>query len=253
MIRSTLRVLLLVTLLLNMGCAAWNFDKANRQLNELQGQLRQGADAEVRAELGNLATRALASARKLNARPDEAVPWYRVAAVASVEAGPQGENPLFPSVDGGKMACDRLPQQDASLPRDCGLIRLALPVGVAKDLAGDLTEMNTRRGGGQLPASDLLAVTKLYDGFEVQADKVGHIRAAMTAPVVPAELKTTAENQRRVIYCWALKSYSLAFDVEGTTPQNLAALTARKTALRTRTEGELGPIHCDELAAQPNL
>jgi hypothetical protein len=252
MIRLRIHAVLLVALLLS-ACAARHFEEANDDLTELQIKVRQGANGEVRSQLGELARDALGAARRANGQLVDAVAWYRVAAVASAEAGPHGAATLFPSVDEGRMACDRLPQRDASQPRDCGLIRLSLPVGVANDLAHKFEDLGSRRAGGKLPATELPAVVSLYDGFEAQADEVGEIRAGMTAPVVPTALKTTADDYRRFIYCWAIKSYSLAFDVEGATPQALTGLTDRKTALRRRTEGVLGPIHCEQLSGRPAL
>jgi hypothetical protein len=249
---------LLFALSLGLGaCAATvAVDKADKELLALQRQkaAEQQRHADVsplQQQLGQQAKDALAAARQVTG--DAAVQWYRIAAVASAEAGPAGGSTLFDSVSGGEQACEALPNKDASQPRDCGLIRLSLPVGVAEDLSSKLAALEAQRGSGQLPAGDLEQVTRLYDGFETQADKVEAVREGMTSAGVPAALKATADGYRRAIYCWAVKAYSLAFDVQGSTPASLAGLTARKTALRTRTEGALGPIHCDALPPPPAL
>lgn len=251
MTRSRARIALVVALAI-VGCAARTLDTIDSQLRNLHAECGAAAPtSSCQQRYATLATQALADARGASADPPMRVAFYRAAAVASFEAGPLGSQTVIESTDEGTQACQGLPQQDASAPRDCAVLRLMLPLAVADDLSRKVTALVSKRDAlrqgnpaARLPASDLPTVLNLYDGLETQLDKVSAVSATLTDPPVPAQLRTYADDQRRAVYCWAMKAYSVAFDVQGVTPASMAETTARKTAMRTEIERSLGVIDC---------
>lgn len=244
--------LAVVVVLATAGCTARGLNTIDAQLSSLNTECSEAVtNAACQQRYATLATQALADARQASADPPMSVALYRAAAVASFEAGPLGSQTVFASTDEGTQTCQRLPQQDASAPRDCAVLRLMLPLAVADDLSHKVTTLVSKRDAlrqtaptAQLPASDLPVVLNLYDGLEAQLAKVSAVSASLTDPPVPGQLITYAHDQRRAVYCWALKAYSVAFDVQGVTPASMAETTARKTAMRTDIERSLGVIDC---------
>jgi hypothetical protein len=253
------RLFCLLAALVIGACTAHRLNDLDAQLTDLDRQC--GADEQrrdvdsCRQRYEALAEQALADARGAS-DPLTRLAFDRVSATAAFHAGPLGAKTVSESTNEGTQLCKELPQQDASAPRDCALIRLAYPLAVSADLARSLTVLLTKldalrqtNPAAQLPASDLPAVLSLYDWFQTEFDKVSWVRSKLTDPGVSEQLKAYVDDQRRAIYCWALKAYSLAFDVEGTTPASLSALTTRKTALRSRAEDSLGAIDCQTAPA----
>jgi hypothetical protein len=254
MTRHRLLTCLLAALVLT-GCAAHRLNDLDDQLADLNHQCaasdQQHDLASCQQRYEQLAGQALADARNASADPLTRLAFYRVAATGAFDAGPLGAETVSAATNEGIQVCEKLPQQDGSAPRDCAVIRLAYPLAVAADLSRTLNQLIAQRDAlrqtnpaAQLPASDLQGVLGLYDWFQTEFDKVSWIRGKLTDPGVSDQLKAYVDDQRRAIYCWALKAYSVAFDVEGTTPASLAQLTTRKTALRQRAEESLGAIDC---------
>ena len=219
-----------------------------------QARSSTGADNACQTSVAKIAQESLAAARETRGDPAMTVSFYRVAAVASVEAGPLGSSTLPQAADEGAAACDRLPQKDASAPRDCSLIRLALPLGVGRELAAQTQEFIAKRdrngsgagtaGRGTLPASDSRAVRNLFDGFEVQTQKVCDVASTMPRPLLPPKFVQNVAGIQRSFYCWTSKTYSLVFDVDGESDVTTTTLAQRKQALRQLVEGQVGPIDC---------
>jgi hypothetical protein len=217
-----------------------------------------------RTRVAKIAQDALAEARQPRSDQAMTVSFYRVAAVASAEAGPLGTATLPPAADEGASACDRLPQKDASAPRDCTLVRLAMPLGVGRELASQATALIAKRDGngaaaggavhGKLPASDARAARDLFSGFEAQTKKVCDVASTMPRPLLAPEFVKSVEGMQRALYCWTSKSYSLVLDVQDETLDTTTALAQRKQALRQLVEGQLGgAIDCRTVAADVSV
>ena len=162
------------------GCAAANLDQINKDVASLQRECdpiaEQGGDlASCRQRFEAEATKALTEARNTRTDPLLQVGLYRAAALAAFNAGPVGSQTVLDSTDEGTQACNQLPQKDASAPRDCALIRLALPLAVAADQSRKVSALVAKRDAlrqtnrvAQLPASDFTEVVGLYDSLETQ-------------------------------------------------------------------------------------
>ena len=250
-----------LTAMLIGGCATHQLNDFDTQLAGLDGECATagGQDGELaacRQRYEQLATQALAGARGAGADPLKRLAFYRVAAIGAFDAGPLGAQTVSATTNEGSKLCNELPKRDASAPRDCAIVRLAYPLAASVDLARTLTELIAKRDelrraspGAQLPAADLPGVLKLYEWFQTEFDNVSWVRTKLTDAGISGQLPAAVDDQRRAIYCWAVKAYELAFDVEGTTPASLAQLTTRRTALRRRAEDSLGPIDCQTTPA----
>jgi hypothetical protein len=254
-VRRRLPIGLLAVLMIG-GCAARQLNGLDAQLAEVDGQCAGagGREADLTAcqqRYEQLATQALAAARSAGADPSKRLAFYRIAAVAAFAAGPAGAQTVSATTNEGSQLCNELPKRDASAPHECAIVRLAYPLAASADLARTLAELIAKRDelrraspAAQLPATDLQGVLKIYEWFQTEFDKVSWVRTKLTEAGVSGQLPADVDDQRRAIYCWALKAYGLAFDVEGTTQASLAQLTTRKAALRRRAEDSLGPIDC---------
>lgn len=239
-----------------------------RRLNRLDGALKPcmsqlrsstGGGNDCQASIAKTARESLAAARETRSDQAMTVSFYRIAAVGSVEAGPLGSSTLPQAADEGAAACDRLPQKDASAPRDCSLIRLALPLGVGRELAAQTQELIAKRdrngigagaaGRGTLPASDSGAVRNLFGGFEAQTQKACDVASTMPRPLLAPAFVQNVTGIQRALYCWTSKTYSLVFDVDGESDATTTTLAQRKQALRQLVEGEVGTIDCRTVAS----
>ena len=255
MIKRSCLVIVAVALAFG-GCAAHRLDKINKEVASLQRECdpiaEQGGDlTSCRQRYEAQATQALTEARKSGGDPLLQVGFYRAAALAAFNAGPLGSQTVLDSSDEGSQACERLPQKDASAPRDCALIRLALPLAVAADQTRKVTALVAKRDAlrqtnrlAQLPADNFTEVVGLYEGLEKQEGKIAAIRANNIDAAAPEQLKPYADDQCKAVYCSAMKAYTLAFDVAGVPDSELDELTAQKTAFRDRIEQRLGVIDC---------
>ena len=216
-----------LTAMLIGGCATHQLNDFDTQLAGLDGECATagGQDGELaacRQRYEQLATQALAGARGAGADPLKRLAFYRVAAIGAFDAGPLGAQTVSATTNEGSQLCNELAKRDE--------LRRASP-------------------GAQLPAADLPGVLKLYEWFQTEFDNVSWVRTKLTDAGISGQLPAAVDDQRRAIYCWAVKAYELAFDVEGTTPASLAQLTTRRTALRRRAEDSLGPIDCQTTPA----
>ena len=131
----------------------------DRQLTELLAKKGTAAPAAespqgVDAQLGALADTALARA-DASTEPPAAVSFYRIAATAAWGAGPPHNTRLLPISDKGAAACARLPNADASQPRDCALLRLAPTLSTLDDRSDAVRRL--RDAGPTIPANQLPA------------------------------------------------------------------------------------------------
>jgi len=191
--------------------------------------------------------------------PKDVVAFYRVAAVAAWQAGPAGENLVLRVTDAGKTACDALPQKDKDAPRDCSLIRLALPMAVQDGIALRLADLKKKRDDarsaherhcqdlqgaeatacratrGKLPAADLPAEKTMFEDLETQFGKASDVRDGLRDLDVRAEFTPQTDAQRLIIYCNAVVAWRLTADTEtGDTTFN--ELTPRKSAMAQRLQ-----------------
>jgi hypothetical protein len=224
-------------------------------LNELDGKLRvlSGSPAgNADADRAKIAAEALSTAKAIRpgtpAEQLEQVAWYRLAAVASVEAREQGEGTLGPSRDGGAAACDALPNEDASAPRDCTLVRLTFPIGVVQNLdrkaAPLLAKRDAARAAGQkLEAADLPEIKRLFAGYDGELERLTKIAGALPAGLDPRFAQSIGDDQR-AIYCRLPTMISTALAVQGQDQDTVRPLWKRKDAARQALEPRLGAIDC---------
>src|SRR5215813_2983963 len=104
------------------------------------------------------------------------------------------------------------------------------------DLARQLTTLQRHTSGGKLPNADLQPVQGVFDGLETQFDKVSTIRAEVVTLDVPNDFKLRTDRQRLIVYCNAVKAWSLYGDVDGASLDTFNALAQRKKQMTDRLE-----------------
>ena len=238
-----------------LGAAACATVEHAHGLNDLDGQLIQlhtSTATDADAARAQIAANALSTAQAMRpAKPEEQldqVAWYRLAAVASVEAHGLGAKTLGPSSDGGGTACNALPSKDASAPRDCTLVRLAFPIGVVQDLDGKAATLMAKRDtvratGQKLGPEDLAMVNRLFDGYESELSRVGRIAGAMP-PGLDPRFTQSVDDSQRAIYCRLPPMINTALAVKGQNQDTVQPLSDRKDAARRQLEPRLGAINC---------
>jgi len=223
---------LLLAAVLAVGACA-----AGSKLDTLDSQL--GTLSKENTEASRTKLAALASQAQADAKSSDGVnrvAFYRVAAVSAWQAGAAGQSQVLPITDEGIAACDALPAKDKSAPRDCALIRLAAPLAVQDDLTRQLATLQGHAAGGKLPNADLQRVQGVFDGLETQFDKVSTIRAEVVTLDVPNDFKLRTDRQRLIVYCNAVKAWSLYGDVDGASLDTFNALAQRKKQMTDRLE-----------------
>ncbi len=233
------------------------------QLNGKQAELagrRQagGVTASVQPQLAQIAIDAEKAAPG-GKTPKDVVAFYRIAAVAAWQAGPAGENLVLRITNAGKTACEALPQKDKDAPRDCSLIRLALPMAVQDGIAVQLMDLKKKRATaqsdherqcqelqgteaatcratrGKLPATDLPAEQTMFGDLETQFGKVSDIRDGLHNLAVPPEFTPQTDAQRLIVYCNAVIAWRLTAATE-TGSETFGQLASRKAAMTQRLQ-----------------
>lgn len=115
----------------------------------------------VDEKLGALADAARARADAAAEAP-AAVSLYRIAATAAWGAGPPHNTRLLPISDKGGAACARLPNGDASQPRDCALLRLA-PTLATLDEQSEIVR-RLRDAGPTIPSGQMTSALDAVGG-----------------------------------------------------------------------------------------
>jgi hypothetical protein len=254
-------ILTLCCLVLN-GCGLTKMNDFSDRLTHLSNPPQPDA-------LAALARDAEAAARR-DAEPLSRVSLYRVAAVASWQAGEAGERLVLPVTDAGIAGCEALPGKDQAAPRDCSLIRLAAPLAVQDDsaralakLQGQLQQLEDshrrqcssmtgaeqercRGARPKLLAADLSLVQNLFASFEMQFEKVSVIRSGLANLDVDGAFRRKTDRQRVIIYCNAVKAWSLSGDVDGGAG-SFMAMAGRKKAMADRLESEALTSDCRDL------
>jgi hypothetical protein len=257
-----------LSILFTLCCLALNGCGITRS-NDFNDRLTQLSNPPQPEALAALARDADAAAQ-WDAEPLDRVALYRVAAVASWQAGEAGERLVLPVTDDGIAACEALPGKDQAAPRDCSLIRLAAPLAVQDDSARELAKLQAQlqqledghrrqcsgmAGDGQercraarpkLPAADLSLVQDLFASFEGQFEKVSAIRSGLANLDVDDAFRRKTDRQRVIIYCNAVKAWSLSGDVDGGA-SSFMAMAGRKKAMADRLEGEAVTNDCRDL------
>jgi hypothetical protein len=259
----TLSVVFALCLALS-GCVGSRLGELNNSLNHLSNPPQPAA-------LATLAREAEAEAKKA-VDPKDRAGFYRIAAVAAWQTGKAGNSLVFSVSDAGIATCEGLPNQDQAAPRDCSLIRLAAPLAVQDDLARDLAQFQGKlkqledthhqRCGAlagderarclaaraKLPAADLSPVQSLFGGFETQFEKVSTIRSRLTNLDVDDTFRRKTDRQRVIIFCNAMKAWSLSADVEGASMSSFTAMAGRKKAMEDRLHSDSLTSDCRDLA-----
>jgi hypothetical protein len=179
---------------------------------------------------------------------------------------------VLPVTDAGIATCEGLPNKDQAAPRDCSLIRLAAPLAVQDDLARDLVQFQEKLkqlvedhqqrcgalGGDdrarclatptKLPAADLSPVQNLFGGFETQFEKVSTIRSGLTHLAVDDTFRRKTDRQRVIIFCNAVRAWSLSADVEGASMTSFTMMAGRKQAMADHLDSDALTSDCRDLA-----
>ncbi len=236
-------------------------DKLNSADTQLSNARKAGADtASIEQQLAQVSRDASADAQSAK-DPKDAVAFYRVAAVAAWQAGPAGSNLVLPATTAGITACEALPQHDKDAPRDCSLIRLALPMAVQDAIALQLIDLKKKRTTaqsdhdrhcqelqgaeaaacrstrGKLPATDLPSETTMFGDLETQFGKVSDLRDGLHNLDVPPAFTPQTDAQRLIVYCNAVIAWRLTADTDADAgAAQFAELTSRKAAMAQRLE-----------------
>jgi hypothetical protein len=130
---------------------------------QLTGLLRKPPSPSITEQLATLMKQASAQA-DASADPAAAVSFYRISATAAWGAGAPHDTRLLPLSDKGSAACARLPNGDASQPRDCAIFRMAPRLAVLDKqyvATGKMIE-----SGRRIPADGIAtAVQSAVDNF----------------------------------------------------------------------------------------
>ena len=227
------------------GLSSQYLQDLDKELTSLSSQ----NTAAARTQLATLATKAGAAAKQSSDTKNR-VAFYRVAAVAAWQAGSAGESLVLPMSDAGAAACDALPDKDNTAPRDCSLIRLAAPMAVQDMLAREVINYQHKAGaGGKLPPADLTPLRLIFEGFESQFAKVSTIRNSLGSLAVPQEFKVRTDRQWLMIYCNAVKAWSLSGDVEGAPLDSFTAMAKRKKEMAEQLESKGVAADCRTVPA----
>jgi hypothetical protein len=109
----------------------------------------------VRSGLKSLSERAEAQGDNASRSSDfaKAVSFYRIAATSAWQAGPPRNTAVLTVQEKGSAACAKLPQGEASQPRDCAFIRMAPSLAALDAKARKMEEL--RDAGPIIPANRL--------------------------------------------------------------------------------------------------
>jgi hypothetical protein len=254
------------------GCGFEQLQKLDDQLNADQSKMvstRQagGNTAPMQQQLAQVARDAIAQATAAK-NPKDAIAFYRIASVAAWQAGPEGTTLVQQATDGGAAACDALPQKDKDAPRDCSLIRLAMPMAVQDETAVKLMALRKQRDDaqhnhdlhcqelqgaeatpcratrGKLPATDLPTERMMFDDLKTQFTKVSNVRDNLRTLDVPPAFTKQTDAQRVIIYCNAVVAWRLTADTEGGA-DTFNELTPAKTAMAQQLQDSGVAANCD--------
>jgi hypothetical protein len=217
-------------------------------VGKLDARLTSAPNAQDLAALAQEARNAAQQATD----PKDRVAYYRIAAVAAWHAGAPGKAAVLPISAAGAAACDALPAKDMTAPRDCSLIRLAAPLAVQDDLARDLITLQHQlpgTPGAKLPAADFARLQKLFTQFETQFDQVAAIRAGLAHLDVRPELTVGTDRRWLIIYCNAVKAWSLSGDVEDVPMAEFSDMAQRKKTMSERLEAHGVTNDCRTITA----
>ncbi|MEJ1963391.1 MAG: hypothetical protein WDO56_18290 [Gammaproteobacteria bacterium] len=140
-----------------------------------------GSGASFNARLADLSTRAEAQGDALSAsNAATAVGFYRIAATSAWKAGAPRDTQVLPIRDKGAAACARLPQGDASQPRDCAFIKVAPFLAALDARAVEIQAL--RDAGTTLPANRWEAVETVTRDVAGLMKNVLETRAAAGDP-----------------------------------------------------------------------
>jgi hypothetical protein len=231
-----------------------NYDaKLEKETTERAEAKKAGQDpAPIEARLVANARAARDEAQASAADPLTAVSFYRIAVVSAWQAGPAGESELTAIYDAGVATCERLPQQDASAPRDCTLIRLSLPYAVHDRARRQLDPIDARvealPPGSALPATEGPAIQRLFGDLERQLVKVSDLRARAKTLAAPPELIASIDARRQQMFCSVTLAFRDLRAVQGNTLTTLKPVTQRKEVLRLSLKNDGLDTSCGQAA-----
>ncbi|HUQ09601.1 MAG TPA: hypothetical protein VM146_04740 [Steroidobacteraceae bacterium] len=189
----------------------------DKQLDEL---LKKEPSSGVSDQLATLSKQASAQG---DASTDAAaaVSFYRISATAAWGAGPPQDTRLLPVSDKGTAACSRLPDGDASQPRDCAILRMAPTLAVLDKQRSVVGEMI--RSGRMIPGNEIAhAVQSAIDNFHHIHDALDQRRSAGT---LPESFDDYLKHRVNAYFC-AGQWLQGKLDESGSSPQQNALIKA---------------------------
>lgn len=235
--------------LLLAGCGGARLADLDREfitLYQTKADYRAAADGiflqpdSLSGAFADLSERAAARAQTVPANaPATQVAFWRLATLASWQAGERGEAGVIERARGGREACAALRAANQDAPRDCLLIELAEPLARQDATLRDMQALVRRLGDGPtLPASERPAFESFFGDFVARLGDLGalRIREFDRAPV-PAAFWPRFDRQMTIVSCNASKARDYARRA-GASMADLAAMftrlesTARATGVK---------------------
>lgn len=134
------------------------------------------AGSATTARLAGLATRAGRRGDAASDNPPSAVSFYRIAATAAWTAGPPHNTAVPDLSEKGTAACARLPNGDASQPRDCAVLKMAPNLALLDAKAESVRKL---RDSGPIAAlNSQEEAASLTEDVSMQIRKVLEVRSA---------------------------------------------------------------------------
>jgi len=134
------------------------------------------ARADANRKLADVAKLAAGQGDAATANPSSAASFYRIAATAAWAAGPPQNTNVPDLSDKGAGACARLPNGDASQPRDCLVLKMAPNLALLDEKAEDVRKL--RDAAATIPSNSFDAATSLSEDVSTQIRKVVDARTA---------------------------------------------------------------------------
>jgi len=153
----------------------------DKELVELYREKLDATDAQPAANsrLADLAARAGRQGDASAGNPPSAVRFYRIAATPAWAAGPP-HNTQGPDLsEKGSAACGRLPNGDASQPRDCAVLKMAPNLALLDATALDVRKL--RDAGQTIPPASFDHAVRLSEDVSLQVRKILEARSAAGA------------------------------------------------------------------------
>jgi hypothetical protein len=170
-----------------------------------------------------LSTRAEQAAAKLKGDKKDArlkVSYYRIATLASWQAGEADEDKTLGVIQKGKDACQNLKEYGLSSPRDCLFIEFSAPLAIQDNEQRKLDSLLEPYTQGdveadELPASLLQPIRSITVNLLTQFKNVQRLREENRLAPVDPRFWSAIDKQQLIIYCNADAARTELVKVQG--------------------------------------